>query len=393
MWQRRDGDSMLKTFGYYLFALVYTVCRPLPVIKKRVFCIKTHDDGEGSNVSIAEKALRERQEGYSFSYIRKSDTAAVKSLTGLKHMFDFFFRKPYELARAEIVLLDNVFLPYAYIRRKKGTKVVQLWHGTGTIKKFGQDVNQGKLKELEIRANSNITHLIVNSQKMKKLYSGIFGVKENKVYPIGLPRTDEIFKRLKQQELTGRNLDREFLYHKYQIPADKKLILYAPTFRDDVQQNQRLPELIKGLCRELPQEYYLGLRLHPFIAEEFRQEKLEQRICQFSYEKDLNALIMAADILITDYSSIIFEYCITKKPMVFYAYDYEEFSDSGRGFYYDYRSFVPGPVAYRPEEAGAIIREERYQSYPVDEFIQENYLYTDGRATERLLGLLKSEQR
>lgn len=380
---------MIKTFGYYLFTLVYLLCKPLPVKKKRVFCIMTHDDGEGSNVSIAAKALKNKKDGYTFSYLTKKDTIAVMSIQGIKTMLCFFFRKPYELARAEIVLLDNIFLPYAYLKRKKGTKVIQLWHGTGSIKKFGQDVNQGKLRDLEKQANSNITHLIVNSEETKRQYAGSFGVKDSVVYPIGLPRTDELFGRMKKVELTGKNPDKEYIYQKYNIPTDKELILYAPTFRDNEEQNPKLLELITELSKELPSNYYLGLRLHPFIADTFKQEQLDSRICQFSFEKDLNALLMASDILITDYSSIIFEYCITKRPMIFYAYDYNEFSDTGRGFYCDYVSYVPGPVAYRCKDVIKIVKDNEFKDYNIEAFIRENYLYADGKATKRLVKLIE----
>ncbi len=349
----------------------------------------THDDGDGSNVSIVEKALKGKHEGYTFSYLTKSDTEAVKSISGIMMMFRFFFQKPYELSRAEIILLDNIFLPYAFMKRKKSTKIIQLWHGTGTIKKFGQDVNQGKLGELELRANSNITHLIVNSQEMKKLYARIFGVNESVVYPIGLPRTDVFIHKMKKIEQIEKNIDKEQIYVKYKIPKDKKLILYAPTFRDQEAQNYKLLELMNELSNKLGQEYYLGLRLHPFIADAFRQEQLEAGVYQFSYEKNLNALLMAADILITDYSSIIFEYCITKRPMIFYAYDYNKFTTEDRGFYYDYESFVPGPMAYRCEEVAAIIREKKFETYKIEKFVQHHYDGVDGRNTERLIELMK----
>ncbi len=380
---------MIKTFGYYLFAFVYLLCKALPVKDKRVFCILTHDDGEGSNVSIAVKALDSKRAGYTFRYLTKGDTQAVKSLHGLITLLRFFFIKPCELARAEIVLLDNIFLPYAYLKRRKGTKVIQLWHGTGSIKKFGQDVNQGKLKILEKRANSNITHLIVNSQVTKRQYAGAFGVKEEVVYPIGLPRTDELFWRMRKLEQTGKNPDKEYIYRKYQIPMDKKLILYAPTFRDNEEENPKLIELITELEKELSQEYYLGLRLHPYIAEIYRQEKLAGRICQFTFEKDLNALLMASDILITDYSSIIFEYCITKRPMIFYAYDYNEFYDTGRGYYCAYEEFVPGPVAYRCKDVVKLLKEYEFRALDVEAFIRENYKYADGNATKRLIQLIE----
>jgi CDP-ribitol ribitolphosphotransferase len=293
------------------------------------------------------------------------------------------------LARAEIVLMDNVFLPYAYLHRREGTKVIQLWHGTGTIKKFGQDVNQGHLKMLEKKANANITHLIVNSPSIKKVYSGAFGIKEERIYPIGLPKTDELLLRIKKAEAAGKWPDKEYIFHKYNIPAKKKLILYAPTFRDTPEQNPRLIELIKELSQELSQEYCLGLRLHPHIANSFKTEALGDNIYQLSYEKDVNTVLLAADLLITDYSSIVFEYSLLKRPMIFYAYDYEEFSDQGRGFYYDYHSFVPGPVAYTCDEVVDIILEKEFELYRIDEFVHNNYIYTDQNATERLIELLK----
>jgi CDP-ribitol ribitolphosphotransferase len=108
-----------------------------------------------------------------------------------------------------------------------------------------------------------------------------------------------------------------------------------------------------------------------------------------SFEKDLNSLLMAADILITDYSSIIFEFCLTKQPMIFYAHDYSEFSDSGRGFYYNYETYVPGPVAYSSEEVVDIIKEQDFDQYVINEFVNNNYIYTDGNATRRLIELIK----
>lgn len=380
---------MTKTFGYYLFALVYHLCRLIPVKKKRVFCIVTHDDGEGSNVAIVVRALKKQDNDYTFSYLTKRETRAVKSLSGMKTLLTFFFRKPFELARAEVVLMDNIFLPYAYLHRRKGTKVIQLWHGTGTIKKFGQDVNIGYLGSLERRANANITHLIVNSPSIKKVYAGAFGVAENNVYPIGLPKTDELLRRIKAAEAAGKWSDKEYIYQKYHIPSDKKLILYAPTFRDNPEQNPRLIELVKEMSRELSGDYFLGLRLHPHIASTFETEELGSHICQLSFEKDVNTVLMAADILITDYSSIIFEYCLMKRPMIFYAYDFLEFSDQGRGFYYDYESFVPGPVAYNCQEVLDIIRTKAFELYRIDDFVNRNYIYTDGNATDRLIELMK----
>lgn len=383
---------MLKSIGYRMFALIYSLCKPLPPKRKKVLCIMTHDDGESSNVSLAVNALKQERTGYSFSYITKRETLEVKGLSSIKGLVSFFLVKPYQLSRAEIILMDNVFLPMAYLKRRKSAKVIQLWHGTGTIKKFGQHVNTGRLKELEKRANSNITHLIVNSEETKKLYAEVFGISEDRVYPIGLPKTDELIRRIGDSERLGFNRDKDSIYHKYAIPAAAKLVLYAPTFRDNELLGTGILNKLFDMQKWLPEDHYLGLRLHPFIAEASKEVVLPPRVCQMSYESDLNSLIMASDILITDYSSIVFEYCLTGKPMVFFAYDLREFSDYGRGFYYDYAAYVPGPVTTTAEETAAVIREKQYGTKSIASFRDRNYSYLDGKATERLLDIIKQEK-
>ncbi len=380
---------MLKTIGYRIFALMYYLCRPLSIRKKSVLCIMTHDDGEGSNVSLAVKALKEQETGYTFSYITKKDTLGVKGFMSIRSLLSFFLQKPCQLARAQIILMDNVFLPFAYIRVKKNVKVIQLWHGTGTIKKFGQDVNTGKLKELEQKANQNITHLIVNSEEIRKLYANTFGISESSVYAIGLPKTDEMLRRIDGVRKTGYNPDRETIYHKYNIPKTSRLVLYAPTFRDQEHGSPEVFNHLERLQKGLPEDCYLGLKLHPFIAENCTDRKLPPRVCQLSYESDLTAVLMASDVLITDYSSIIFEYCLTMRPMVFFAYDLEQFSDHGRGFYYSYKDYVPGPVVHQAEEAAAVIRENRFDTDKLRSFTENTFSSPDGRATVRLLELIK----
>ena len=375
---------MVKTVGYILFALVYYICRLFPVQNRRVFCIMTHDDGACSNVRLIEKEMEKLNKGFRFDRVTKRDVEAVKNLS---HVLNFFFIKPYQLARAKIILMDNVFLPMAYFRVKKNVKVVQLWHGTGTIKKFGQDVNTGRLKVLEARANRNITHLIVNNKSTAKNYSKVFGVGIDRVYPTGLPKTDDILYRLWKTERSGVNSDKSYIYDKYNIPPDRKLILYAPTFRDDNLSSDMTLYQVKELAEQLPKDFALGLRLHPYVARLAAKSDLKN-VYDFSYEKDLHSLIMAADVLVTDYSSIIFEYCITQKPMIFFAYDLEKFSDKGRGFYEDYKSYVPGPVAETAPEVIDIIREEKYQIDKIRKFNAENFPYLDGIATKRIIKLI-----
>lgn len=378
---------MIKAIGYYVFAFVFYICRVFTVNKKRVLCLMTHDDGEDSNVSLVARELKNLDCGYVFSYITKTETESVKGFKNVSKLFSFFLIKPYQLARSGIILMDNVFLPLAYIRVKRNVKVIQLWHGTGTIKKFGQDANTGRLKVLERRANRNITHLIVNNKKTASLYAKIFGVEIDKVYPVGLPKTDDILNRMCRVNKNGINVDKEIIYNKYNLSMNKKLILYAPTFRDSNLSSEKTLYHVNELAKSIPKDYILGLRLHPFVARMAQKISIEN-VCDLSGERSLATLIIASDLLITDYSSIVFEYCITEKPMIFFAYDLEDFLDNGRGFYKDYSSYVPGIVVKTSKEIIDIIDQEKFDIDLIRCFNANNFPLLDGKSTTRVVDMI-----
>lgn len=343
----------------------------------------THDASPCGNVGVMVDYLKKREEGYTFQYIKKSDRKMVKAPHEWKAKVSFFIEKPYHLATSEFVMLDNIFLPMAYIKFSKKVKVIQLWHGTGTIKRFGQDVNTGKLKKLEKRANSSITHLIVNSEETKKEYAKAFGVEENKVFIYGLPRTDLFFNREKIEESKNK------FYKRYPKLKGKKLVLYAPTFRDQEKDHPKLVLDTAKLSEGMPNDYVYLLRLHPFVAQALDKDGLiktggdENTISMSSYE-DINALLLVSDYLITDYSSVIFEYCLMERPIIFYAYDLEHFWDQGRGFYRPYEEYVPGPVVKDTQEILELLKNDEFDQEEIKAFVKNNYRYLDGKSAERL---------
>lgn len=172
---------------------------------------------------------------------------------------------------------------------------------------------------------------------------------------------------------------------KYPSLKGKKLVLYAPTFRDKEADEPKVYLDIDKMARELSDEYVIGLRLHPFVASRFvLSDDFQGKVVNFSSYDNLNTLLMATDILITDYSSIIFEYCVLGRPILFFAYDLEEFSDYGRGFYRDYKEYVPGPVLETTEELIEVIKKEDYKLHKLQSFFEESYLYTDGESSKRV---------
>jgi CDP-ribitol ribitolphosphotransferase len=383
-YQRKDGREIrMKVLGYLLFSFFYYLFYLLPVNPKKVFCIMTHDSSKDSNVGAVVDYLKKCDDNYQFIKIKKSDTKEVKNHARFVKLLDFFVVKPYHLATSNFVIQDNIFLPLSFIKFKRKVSVIQLWHGTGTIKKFGQSVNEGQLGRLEYRANQTITHLIVNSESTKEIYKEAFHVPEEKVYIYGLPRTDRLFQ--KERLLHDVNSFME----EYPICKGKRLVLYVPTFRDDEVLNPSMKLNVKEMLNELDEDVVILLKLHPFVAEAYNiDEELlgdkKDRVINLSLYKNINTLLTAADVLITDYSSVIFDYCVLEKPMVFYAYDLDKFSNSGRGFYKDYKTYVPGEVAETMEELIAILKRDQYDRNRIQEFKKENYKYLDGLSTERI---------
>lgn len=374
----------MKIIGYLIFAGFYYLFRILCKVKpKKIFAVMTHDGSRDGNVGSLIEYLKLKKEGYSFQCIKKEDRNKAKNLSLFQGKISFFVVKPYHMATSEFILLDNIFLPMAYITFPKRVRVIQLWHGTGTIKKFGQDVNTGRLKKLEKRANQKVTHLIVNSEMTKKQYARAFGIEENKVFIYGLPRTDLFF----NPELIAER--KQKFYQQYPQLKGKKLILYAPTFRDQEKNHPNIALDMEQLCDELSEEYMFLLRLHPFVAAaqekngDIKSPRKKQILSMSDYE-DINTLLLVSDYLITDYSSIIFEYCLLDKPMLFYAYDLEQFSGNGRGFYEPYKEYVPGPVIKDTKEMIEFIKEDRFDKNRMKEFVKKNYQYMDGKSAERI---------
>lgn len=375
----------MKTAGYLVFAAVYYICRLIfKVDSKKVFCIMTHDGSEDSSVGVIVSYLKTLNCGYHFEYIRKQDANAGKGKAGLRGMASFFLVKPFHLATAGNILEDNIFLPMAYLKFRSSVNVVQLWHGTGTIKKFGQSVNTGRLGKLEKRANQTITHLIVNSLYTKKLYMHAFGVSEENVYVLGLPRTDIMFDQRKKEAAIGK------FYQEYPELMGKRILLYAPTFRDREKDNPRIELDFSYFIEHLSGDEVLIVRFHPHVGAAFdlqwgKMGITDDRIMNLSGYENLGTLLFVSDLLITDYSSIIFEYCILERPMVFYAYDLDAFSLEGRGFYEKYEEYVPGPVVKTTEELIEAIHFEASSKDRIQEFRDSHFSYLDGQSTERVV--------
>ena len=372
----------IKELTYALFALNYKIGSIFPIKKNLVFSVMTHDSSESGNIKALTNYMSKKG-SYKFYYMVKEERKAF---------FHLIFVLPFIMCRADILLMDNAFMPMSFFKVRRKTKVLQLWHGTGSIKKFGQDSNKGRIKELEKRLNSNIDYLFVNSDLLTDEYAGAFGVDKAKVYATGLPRTDWLLKLINDDKLDEKlNTIKDKISQKKNISIKgKKIILYAPTFRDDEVDNPKLHINIEKLMKSLPDNIILFLRLHPFVSSAFNEKDLLPNSFNVSDYKDLNELMAVSDGLITDYSSLIFDYCVLNKPMYFFADDIVEFGLNGRGFYLDYNKELPGIIPDSEEDLARIIikdlSDKNSEAFkPVrDEFIKKYYKWLDGNSAKRV---------
>ncbi len=385
-----------KVAGYRLFGFMFTMFRLFPVDRNKVFLIATHDDSLEGNVMVAASAIKKARPSMRFISLTKKDNPWK--------FFSYFVKKTYHMATSKTIILDNVFMPMAYTPISKKTVVIQLWHGTGTIKRFGLDVEKGSVARIAKKGNKRITWLIVNGERSKRQYASAFGVDESRIRTLGLPRTDLLLDQTFMESRKRRFL-RQLGDH-YDL-SDKRFVLYAPTFRDGIREDHGIRLDINRLLGVLDDDVVLLLRAHPAVSESFSKEWVKtsvspgvrDTVIDVSDYPGVTTLLSVADVLITDYSSIIFEYALLKKPMIFYAYDLDEFKRRGRGFYEDYEKNVPGPVVRDEDELCKAVSDALKRSGTgkesearIEAFLRDNYRRMDGRAAERVAALALREK-
>lgn len=342
----------------------------------------THDESVNGNIMKMYHKIKSTRPNEICKFVTKKEMNQEKGYKRCINKLIFVCSSSFHLATSHVIFLDNVFLPMAFMRFRKKVRLVQLWHGCNTLKKFGQLSNTGQLKWLERRANSRYTHLITSSIKMSQLHQEAFGIEANKIYALGLPRMDIFFEK---EEVLQE--EKEIFYKEYPELKDKKIILYAPTFRDNDLNLQDTHLDLQEVACSIADDYVILTKFHPFVCGNHRRRAYSKLIDVSNYN-DLNRLLFVADILITDYSSIIFEYALLNKPIIFYAYDQEIYAQKIRGFYYDYTEYVPGVIVQNKKELIKAIEMKTYLQYTYNDFVDGYLEYKDSQSTERIYNMV-----
>ena len=300
------------------------------------------------------------------------------------------FKYYYYLSKSKYWIVNSL-LDLSVIKKSKQV-YVQCWHGT-PLKKLRCDINVtgGVLntKEEVIKRNNldvkKIDYFISPSKYATSKFISAFNLKElNKekiIIEKGYPRNDKL--------INYNNNDIEKIKKDLNIPTDKKVILYAPTFRDDehtsgVGYTYKLNIDFDLLQKEL-KDYIILFRAHYFIANSFEFDKYKDFIYDVSKYDDINDLYIISDLLITDYSSVFFDYAILERPIIFYMYDYDNYKNNLRDFYIDLKE-LPGPIVKDEKNLVTSIKEKnnKYKNM-YSSFNKKFNPYEDGTSAERIV--------
>lgn len=363
----------MKKLLYNLYAFLFNISASLFRVKEnRIAFISMHNENFRDSLGCVYEAL-EKESRYDFVLIDREDLSVKKPLKVLS----FFLNKSRLLATSRYVFLNDNFMPMGKLNFRRETVITQLWHGEGAFKKFGLHIPQPEdLRKREITANKKLTYVVCSSEGVREIYAEAFGIDEERVLPLGAPRLDYLLN--KENEVSAK----EKFLSLYPEAKGKKIILYAPTFRDDAERDRRLLDCFNDekLLNELGDEYCLFIRLHPQVHTASADFKCATDVTDYG---DVRELVLASDILITDYSSICMDFCVLDKKAVFYCPDLEWYRER-RDFYFDYEDFVPGEVCKDFSRLAEAIKapfcEERN-----NRFKEMNFSFTDTKNSERVI--------
>ncbi len=374
----------------------------LRLIRDRLFCflfntIDAHYHKKGDRILFTSDSRAELGGNEKFVYDRMVELgidkkfdikfmfkASVKEHRSLKDKFRFV----YYLATSDYIFMDDHQPEIYKVKYDPKVKIVQLWHACGAFKTVGfERIKAVGGPAFNTSDHKCYTHVPVSSELVVEHYAEAFALDRSRFYPVGVPRTDIFFDEGFKKETMER------MYEEFPLAkkADR-VILYAPTFRGAGAKSAYFPSHMLDL-RKIG-EYLrrsnsvMIIKMHPFISDAVKiPVGLEDVFIDASSYREVNDILFITDVLITDYSSVIYEMSLLDKPMLFYAFDLASYV-ADRGFYEPYETMVPGKIVKNIRELITALEEDDFEKEKLKGFVERNFTYRDGKSTDRVLKLV-----
>ncbi|MCR5104282.1 MAG: CDP-glycerol glycerophosphotransferase family protein [Eubacterium sp.] len=360
-----------------IYNIEYIILHKNNFSKNSPYILLMSDQSEemGSNMTALKEALHKK--GY-------KTHEALRAVTTKHYSILHWIKTLSKIASANYIFLDDHSQTTDWLTIK-GAVITQLWHAGAGFKSTGYSRFGMPASPAPRSGHRQYTYGIAGSKKIRHFFSEVWGINDEQVLPTGMPRLDK-YLNTDYMEKT-----KTALYDSYPelCKPKRNIILFAPTYRGENKRKAYYPydmldfDKLYKMCQKT--DSYIIFKMHPFVSEPVPIPKeYSDRMLDLTSYPDINDLFYITDILITDYSSNIYEFSLMKKPMLFYAFDIDEYTKE-RGFHRDYRANVPGKIAETFDELIDSIETENFEYEKVEEYVRNNFDHTDNHACDRII--------
>ena len=360
--------NLMTKLGFYLF-------KPFRLKENRITFISNRRNSISGNYESI------------YTELIKDKNIDIKTVLDTKESFISCFKYGYYLASSKVILIDDYIRSVYEIRKRKDNYLIQVWHACGAFKAFGfSRLSKEGCWSQDSRSHRTYDYCLVSSRKVAKHYAEAFGMNVDRVIATGVPRTDIFFDEAYKREIRAK------IFSTYPMLKDKKVILFAPTFRGSSKKEGNYPHYrfdYKKIFESFGDEYRIIIKHHPHVNNKpVIENEYKDRVIDLSKNEELNELLFVTDILITDYSSVVFEAALLDIPMLFYAFDLDEYI-SRRGFYCEYISFIPGKLVENMDEIIDALMVGDFEADKIIEFKKDFFDDLDGKSGKRASEFIK----
>ncbi len=374
---KRILKPILQKLRGLFYVIVYDYFRLTNKVKdNRILFLSDSRDEMTGNFKFVYEELKKDKNKYDIRMILKKNLSVKRTLKEKIILCQ-------EMARAKYIFLDD-FYPIIYaIKLRKETRLIQLWHAMGAYKRVGYS----RMGKPGGPTGKNLTHrgytgAIVSSEAIRKNYAEAFNMDIAKVNALGIPRTDIFFDAKYEEKIKKQ------WYSKYPMLKKKKVILFAPTFRGNGQKTAYYDFSVidfKKFKEKFADDYVCIIKLHPFIKNrpdyDFSNDDF---YLDLSSEREINDLLFITDILITDYSSVIFEYSFFNRPVIFFMPDLDQYRDS-RDFFYPLADYTYGEIAKDENELIRLVKSAKVDAIKIAKFKDYFCSACDGKSSQKVV--------
>lgn len=393
--------KLIKKIVYKMILLFYSILSKfIPVDDKLVIFISFHGRGYSDNPRAIYEAMRKDERFKDYHYIWFIKNHQQKDITIEKAKIVEYLSISYfiYMAKAKYWII-NCKMP-EYLKKKSNQIYLQTWHGT-PLKRLGHDIQVSKDTTF-YRSNisyeemchtydvdvAQYDYMISPNKFCSEIFPSAFGINKERLIETGYPRNDFITNANEQDIINIKK--------RLGIPLDKKVILYAPTWRDNSYAAKGYTFELKADFHKwkdyLQEEYVVVFKPHYSIVNKYENdESLQGFLYSIEANAEINELYVISDCLITDYSSVFYDYAVLNHPIYFYMYDLEEYKDELRGFYLDIYTELPGKLYEDENQLLTDIKQQNFNYENLNKFNQRFNHAQTGNCAQKVIDIVFKE--